>query len=65
MENCFAKIIWIAEFLNEGVFNRRSNHVWASGNPHMYFETKYLDRFSSNVVCLVLDGSTRCTMSVA
>ena len=51
------KILWTDEstFTNQGMFNRKNKHFYATKNPNLYQEVRTQIRYSVNVWCGILD----------
>lgn len=54
------KIIWSDEskFSHDGIVNRHNVHVWATANPYKTRERNFQNKFSFNVMALLMDD--RC-----
>lgn len=52
------KILWTDEstFTNQGIFNRRNKHFYATENPRLFQEVRPQVRYSLNVWCGMLDN---------
>lgn len=52
------KIIWSDEsiFTNQGIYNRKNKHYYATNNPHLYQEVRPQIRYSLNMWCGIFDN---------